>query len=211
MPSPFLHPKLIVVTLAAPAEGFVAAFLMDEVALLDTLVGIGDEPAASAPVGGDSVVGIVVGEDSELEGLLALAAPPERRRVTFPKHSAQWAVVLTARRVAQQAKRKVEVEKIKGERMRQQLTVANMLASPSAFALCRGEKLSSAEKPLDPLTKGAVLCVSKRSDDAMTKKQDIAAKRVVSVVSRLQQQCAQICFRRIGWELIFFFRLGCSS
>ena len=196
MPSPFLHPKLIVVTLAAPAEDFAAAFLMDEVALLDTLVGIGDEPAASAPVGGDSVVGIVVGEDSELEGLLALAAPPERRRVTFPQNSAEGCIVMTARRVAQQAKRKVKVEKIKGERMRQQLTVAKMLASPSAFALCRGQKLSSAEKPLDPLTKGAVLCVlafarSKRSDDAMTKKQDIAAKRVVSVVSRLQQQCAQ--------------------
>ena len=192
---------------------------MDEVALLDTLVGIGDEPAASAPVGGDSVVGIVVGEDSELEGLLALAAPPGRRRVTFPKHSAAGALVMVARRVAQQAKRKVEVEKIKGERMRQQLTVAKLLASPSAFALCRGQKLSSAEKPLDPLTKGAVLCVlafarAKRSDDAMTKKQDIAAKRVVSVVSRLQQQCARICSpHRLGAHFFlppWLFQLSCA-
>ena len=127
---------------------------MDEVALLDTLVGIGDEPAASAPVGGDSVVGIVVGGDSELEGLLALAAPPERRVVTFPKHSAEGAVVMVARRVAQQAKRKSEVEKIKGQRMRQQLTVAKLMASPSVFALCRGQKLSSAEKPLDGVFPG---------------------------------------------------------
>ena len=49
---------------------------MDELALLDALAGIDDEPAAPARAGEDPllVVAAVGEEDAELEGLLAIAA-----------------------------------------------------------------------------------------------------------------------------------------
>ena len=56
---------------------------MDELALLDALSGLDDEPAAPARAGEDPllVVAAVGEEDAELEGLLAIAAaPPAPRR-----------------------------------------------------------------------------------------------------------------------------------
>ena len=70
---------------------------MDELALLDALAGIDDEPAAPARAGEDPllVVAAVGDEDAELEGLLAIAAAPPapRRRQTPGKDTPEAGMV----------------------------------------------------------------------------------------------------------------------
>ena len=83
---------------------------MDELALLDALAGIDDEPAAPARAGEDPllVVAAVGEEDAELEGLLAIAAaPPAPRRRQAPGPATPEAgMVLFARRQEYRAKRR---------------------------------------------------------------------------------------------------------
>jgi hypothetical protein len=170
---------------------------MDELALLDALAGIDDEPAAPARAGEDPllVVAVVGEEDAESEGLLAIAAAPPapRRRQAPGKHTPEAGMVLFARQQEAKAKRRAELEASKSKRAKLQLTVAKRLAPPAAFA---GDDpgAPSTLAPLEPTTQGMITCVlafsrTSRGDCAMMKRQYRAAARVASFIAQLQQSC----------------------
>ena len=135
---------------------------MDELALLDALAGIDDEPAAPAQAGEDPqlVVAAVDDEDAELEGLLAIAAAPPawHRRQAPGKHTPEAGMVLFARLQEAKAKRRAELEASKSKRAKLQLTIAKRLAPPAAFA---GDDpgAPSTLVPLEPITQGTITCV----------------------------------------------------
>ena len=153
---------------------------MDELALLDALAGIGDEPAAPARAGEDPLLVVAAAgeEDSELEGLLAIAAAPPapRRRQAPAKDSAEAGMVLFARRREARAKRKAELEASKSKRTRWQLTVAKRLAPPGTIVGGEDPGAPSALVPLEPIDQGMITCVlafsrTRRSDPVMARRQ----------------------------------------
>ena len=170
---------------------------MDELALLDALAGIDDEPAAPARAGEDPllVVAAVGEEDAELEGLLAIAAAPPapRRRQAPGKDTPEAGMVLFARQQTARAKRGKELEASQSKRAKLQLTVAKRLAPPAAFAR-EVPGAPSTLVPLDPTTQAMITCVlafsrTSRGDRNMTCRQNRAAARVASFIAQLQRSC----------------------
>ena len=166
---------------------------MDELDALEALVGIGDAEEIACP--GEIVASAP--EDAELAGLVALAVPPPSSLFRMPRDPHDRGCYLTLRRLEGQAKRKAEVEKMKAERLAQQLSIVKLCKSSDVFALCSAS--SSSATPLQPLVKGAVLCAlafsrKTKANDSLGLRQVRAARRVVSAALKLQDQCLRRFF-----------------
>ena len=144
---------------------------MDELDALEALVGIGDAQEIACP-GGEIVASAP--EDAELAGLVALAVRPPSR--FMPRDPHDRGRFLTHGRLEVHAKHKAEVQKMKAERLAQQLSIVKLCKSSDISAVCSA---SDSAEQLQPLVKGAVLCAlefsrKNKMDFVMTRRQDLA-------------------------------------